>query len=292
MACVSPKAVDVPYAQQSQQHGAFFSRGVDAEVLVLQGDQGGPGAEQCRGGRSCTQPHVSGRAPTGELGPQHLPSSEPLRAAAEVIKILQHKTSVTRNDRALCSRPWTQLLLEPGEGWRGARSNRIWEDGACGKPLQIRVSPELKGSCNSTWHGNEPDHSCEGQGERPTCKSQGSLGLSHLTWEKGPIRGREASSLRGGRASGDMSPHPYLQTAAASETETKTHTHLRAGQWRVRWLTTAVATSHPLEETGKGTEGGVGTPRPPSPSCQELVPGAMLFHSAAPSLAQPTSEAR
>lgn len=40
---LTPKAVDVPYAQQSQQHGGVLLQGRRAEVLVLQGEQGGGG---------------------------------------------------------------------------------------------------------------------------------------------------------------------------------------------------------------------------------------------------------
>ena len=40
---LTPKAVDVPYAQQSQQHRGILLQGRCAEVLVLQGDQGGGG---------------------------------------------------------------------------------------------------------------------------------------------------------------------------------------------------------------------------------------------------------
>lgn len=46
---LTPKAVDVPYAQQSQQHGGVLLQGRRAEVLVLQGDQGGQGLSSAEG---------------------------------------------------------------------------------------------------------------------------------------------------------------------------------------------------------------------------------------------------
>ena len=45
--------------------------------------------------------------------------------------------------------------------------------------------------------GSELDHSWEGHGEGPTCKSQGSLCLSHLTWEKGSHQGQRGQQPMG-----------------------------------------------------------------------------------------------
>lgn len=47
--CLTPKAVDVPDTQQSQQDGGVLLQGCCAEVLVLKREQGGWELSCCRG---------------------------------------------------------------------------------------------------------------------------------------------------------------------------------------------------------------------------------------------------